>query len=374
MTGPIGGPRKGEVMTTQTFDEAKVEALCNRLFMGTLDLMEIATVYLGDTLGLYTALVETGPITAAKFAEHTGLSERYIQEWLGQQAISGIIDSENGTTDAAARRYSISPEHAVVMTEKTSPAYIVFVGKFLKALGGVLPDLVTAFRTGEGVPYAAYGPEAVAGQAAMTLPGYVNSLANEWVPQIPGLKDRLEAGATVAEVACGAGVAAIELAKAFPKVHVDGFDLDETSIATARENAAEAGLSDRVTFHVRDARDPEFEGRYDVVTIFEALHDAGDPVPLLATLKRLVAPGGITIVVDEKVADEFTAPGDEIERFMASSSVVWCLPQGLADGAHAHGTLLRTPQLRAYAKEAGWTDVQTLPIEHMSWRFYRLVA
>jgi len=361
-------------MTTQEFDEAKVEALCNRLFIGTLDLMEIAAVYLGDTLGLYSALVETGPITAAKLAEHTGLSERYVEEWLGQQAISGIIDSENGTRDASSRRYSISPEHAVVMTEKTSPAYIVFVGKFLEAVGRVLPDLVTAFRTGEGVPYAAYGPEAVAGQAAMTLPGYVNSLASEWVPQIPGLKDRLEAGATVAEVACGAGIAAIELAKAFPKIRVDGFDLDETSIATARENAAEAGVSDRVTFHVRDARDPEFEGRYDVVTIFEAVHDAGDPVPLLATLRRLVAPGGITVVVDEKVADEFTAPGDEIERFMASSSVIWCLPQGLADGSHPHGTLLRTPQLRAYAKEAGWTDLETLPIEHMSWRFYRLVA
>jgi 2-polyprenyl-3-methyl-5-hydroxy-6-metoxy-1,4-benzoquinol methylase len=361
-------------MTTETFDEAKVEELCNRLFLATLDTMEIATVYLGEALGLYQALVETGPITAAKLAEHTGLNERYVREWVTGQAIAGIIDAENGTSDDTTRRYSISPEHAVVMTEKTSPAYIAFVGKFLEAVGRVVPDLVAAFRTGEGVPYAAYGPEAVAGQAAMTLPGYVNQLANEWVPQIPGLKERLETGALVAEVACGAGTAAIQLAKAFPKIKVEGFDLDETSIATARENAVEAGVSDRVTFHVRDARDPEFAGRYDVVTIFEALHDAGDPIAVLATLKRLTAPGSITVVVDEKVQDEFTAPGDVIERFMAASSVIWCLPQGLADGSHAHGTLLRTPQLRAYAREAGWRDVETLPIEHMSWRFYRLVA
>jgi len=361
-------------MSTQTFDEAKVEALCNRLFIGTLAGFESVSVYLGEKLGLYGALVETGPVTASKLAEHTGLSERYLTEWLDQQAIAGIIDVENGTADASTRRYSISPEHAVVMTDKTSPAYIAFVGKFFEAAGRILDDLVAAFRTGAGVPYAAYGPEAVAGQAAMTLPGYVNQLASEWVPQIPGLKQRLEQGALVAEVACGAGVAAIELAKAFPKIRVEGFDLDETSIATARESAAEAGLADRVTFHVRDAGDAEFAGKYDVVTIFEALHDTGDPIPVLETLKRLTAPGGLTIVVDEKVQDEFTAPGDEIERFMAASSVLWCLPQGLADGSHPHGTLLRTPQLRAYAKEAGWSDVETLPIEHFTWRFYRLVA
>jgi 2-polyprenyl-3-methyl-5-hydroxy-6-metoxy-1,4-benzoquinol methylase len=361
-------------MSTQTFDEAKVEELCNRLFMATLGGMEVITVYLGEKLGLYSTLAETGPITASKLAEHTGLSERYLTEWLDQQAIGGIIDVENGTGDPKTRRYSISPEHTVVMTDKTSPAYIAFVGKFFEAVGRITDDLVTAFRTGEGVPYAAYGPEAVAGQAAMTLPGYVNQLANDWVPQIPGLKERLNKGARVAEVACGAGVAAIELAKAFPNIHVEGFDLDETSIATARESAAEAGVSDRVTFHVRDARDPEFAGKYHVVTIFEALHDAGDPIPVLETLKRLTAPGGTTIVVDEKVQDEFTAPGDEIERFMATSSVIWCLPQGLADGSHAHGTLLRTPQLRAYAKQAGWTDAEVLPIEHFTWRFYRLVA
>jgi 2-polyprenyl-3-methyl-5-hydroxy-6-metoxy-1,4-benzoquinol methylase len=361
-------------MTTQTFDEAKLEALAGRLFNAVIDMGEVATVYFGEALGIYDALVDKGPITAAKLAEHLGLDGRYLSEWLTQQAIAGFIDVENGSDDAAARRYSISPEHAVVFTERTSPAYLGFAGKFFEALGRVMPALLEGFKTGKGVPYSAYGPNGVTAQADITLPGYINSLTQEWVPQVPGLKEKLEAGAKLAEIACGMGVAAVELAKAFPNITIDGYDLDETSVAQARRRAADAGLSDRVTFRVHDVRDPKLAGRYDVVTVFEAVHDMGDPVATLATLKRLLAPGGIAVVADEKVQDTFTAPGDEIERFMALSSVVWCLPQGLADGPHAHGTLLRTPELKAYATKAGWADVETLPIEHMSWRFYRLIA
>ena len=358
-------------MTTRTLDEAKVGELCGRLFNATIDMGEIATLYFGEKLGLYDALVEKGPITASKLAEHLGLSERYLKEWLEQQAIAGFIDVEDA---AGERRFSLSPEHAVVFTQRTSPEYFAFAGSFFEAVGRVIPALLEGFKTGRGVPYSAYGPNGPSVQSAITLPGYVNSLVSEWVPQIPGLKEKLEGGARVAEVACGTGVAAIELAKAFPNIRIDGYDLDETSIATARRNAAEAGVSDRVTFQVHDVRDPKLEGTYDVVSVFEAVHDMGDPIATLATLKRLLATGGIAVVADEKVQDEFTAPGDEIERFMALSSVLWCLPQGLADGPDAHGTLMRAPEFQSYARKAGWSGAEVLPIEHMSWRFYRLVA
>ncbi len=360
-------------MTAQTLDEQKLEAFCGRLFGAMLDVAEVANVYFGDKLGIYRALAEKGPATASEIARHLNLSERYISEWLTQQAIAGYLDAD-GSNDAATRRYSISPEHAVVLTEETSPAYLGFVGRAVDVVGHVLPALLEAFKTGEGVPYAAYGPDAVATQAAITLPGFVNSLVPEWVPQVPGLKEKLEAGARVAELASGAGVAAIELAKAFPNITIDGYDLDETSIAVARKAAADAGVSDRVTFTLHDVRDPELTGRYDVVMVFEAIHDMGDPVPPLATLKRLLAPGGIAWVADEKPQDTFTAPGDDIERFLAAFSPIWCLPQGLADGPNAHGTLLRAPEFKAYAQRAGWSDVEILPIEHMSWHFYRLVA
>jgi 2-polyprenyl-3-methyl-5-hydroxy-6-metoxy-1,4-benzoquinol methylase len=357
-----------------TFDESKVEALAGRLFNAAIGAGETATLFFGEALGIYDALVEKGPISAPKLAEHLDLNERYLSEWLTQQAIAGFIDVASTSDDARERTYSISAEHAVVLTERTSPAYFGFAGKLVEAIGRVMPTLLEGFKTGKGVPYSAYGPNGVALQADMTLPGYINSLTQEWVPQIEGLNERLEAGAKVAEVACGTGVAAVQLAKAFPTITVDGYDLDESSIATARRRAEDAGVADRVTFRVHDVRDPKLAGKYDVVTVFEAVHDMGDPVPTLKTLKRLLAPGGVAVVADEKVQDTFTAPGDEIERFMALSSVVWCLPQGLADGPNAHGTLLRAPEFQAYAKRAGWADAEILPIEHMSWRFYRLVA
>ena len=358
-------------MTTQTLDEEKLGAFCGRLFNAAIDTFEVASLYFGEKLGIYDALVETGPITASKLAERLGLSKRYLKEWLDQQAIAGFLDVEGGDGD---RRFSISPEHAIVLTDRTSHEYLGFTGKLFEAVGRVMPALLEAFKTGKGVPYSAYGPEAVAAQAGFTLPGYVRSLVQEWVPQIPGLKEKLEAGARVAEIASGAGVAAVELAKAFPNITIDGYDLDESSVATARRNATEAGVADRVTFHVADARDEKLAGQYDVVAVFEAIHDMGNPVAPLVTMKRLLAPGGVAVVADEKVADSFTAPGDEIERFMAASSVIWCLPQGLADGPDAHGTLLRAPEFTAYARSAGWSDVEQLPIEHPSWRFYRLVA
>jgi predicted O-methyltransferase YrrM len=358
-------------MTTQQLDEAKIEELCGRLFNAAIDMGEIATTYFGEKLGLYDALKEKGPVTAPKLAADLGLSERYVKEWLDQQAIAGFIDVEETKGE---RRYSISPEHAVVFTERTSPAYFGFGGSFFEAVGRVMPALLEGFRTGKGVPYTAYGPNGVSVQAAMTYPGYVNDLVSNWVPQIDGLKEKLDGGARVAEIASGAGVAAVELAKAFPTIHIDGYDLDEASVATARQNAADAGVSDRVTFKVADARDPKLAGTYDVVLMFEALHDMGDPITPLETFRRLLAPGGIAVIADEKVQDTFTAPGDEIERFMSLASVLWCLPQGLADGPDAHGTMLRTPDLIAYAREAGWSDVEVLPIEAMTWRFYRLVA
>jgi SAM-dependent methyltransferase len=358
-------------MATNQLDEAKIGELCGRLFMAAIGMGEVATTYFGEKLGLYDALRDAGPITAAKLAADLGLSERHVKEWLTQQAIAGFIDAEG---DGDERRFSISPEHAVVLTDTTSHEYFGFGGSFFEAVGRVMPALLEGFRTGKGVPYTAYGPNGVSVQAAINYPAYTNDLVANWVPQIAGLTEKLEGGARVAEIASGVGTAAIELAKAFPSIHIDGYDLDEASVATARQNASNAGVSDRVTFKVADARDPQLAGTYDVVLMFEALHDMGDPIAPLETFRRLLASGGIAVLVDEKVQDTFTAPGDEIERFMALSSVLWCLPQGLADGPDAHGTLLRTPELAAYAKRAGWSDVEVLPIDTMNWRFYRLVA
>jgi predicted O-methyltransferase YrrM len=238
--------------------------------------------------------------------------------------------------------------------------------------------LVDAFRTGAGVPYAAYGSDAVEAQAAMNRPAFVNSLVAEWLPQVRDVFARLSDGtrpARVADVGCGVGWAAIELAKAFPHLSVDGYDADEESVSRARRNAAEAGVSDRVTFEVVDAGEAGGgygERRYDLVLFLECVHDMAHPAEALVAARQAVADDGTVIVMDERVADVLQ-PGDPTETFFATVSVLWCLPQGRVEtDSEAPGTVMRPATFEAIARRAGWSGVDVLPIEHPFWRFYRL--
>jgi SAM-dependent methyltransferase len=181
--------------------------------------------------------------------------------------------------------------------------------------------------------------------------------------------------ARVADVGCGTGWSSIALAKGYPAIHVDGIDLDAASIAKATANAAAHGVSDRVRFHYGDAGHPDFAGKYDLACAFECVHDMADPVSALRAMRGLVGEGGTVLIADEHVADEFTAPGDTVERLMYGFSVLHCLTVAMADGAEeGTGTVLRAGTLRAYAEAAGFQEVEILPIENDLWRFYRLTA
>jgi 2-polyprenyl-3-methyl-5-hydroxy-6-metoxy-1,4-benzoquinol methylase len=178
----------------------------------------------------------------------------------------------------------------------------------------------------------------------------------------------------VADIACGAGWSSIAIALAYPAAEVDGFDLDALSIELARRNAAAAGVADRVRFHLRDAADADLAGGYDLVLICEALHDLSRPVEALRTMRRLANETGAVLVVDERVAETFTAPGDDLERLFYGFSVLCCLPAGMAEQpSAATGTVLRPTTLRRYAREAGFRDAEVLPIEHDLFRLYRLI-
>jgi 2-polyprenyl-3-methyl-5-hydroxy-6-metoxy-1,4-benzoquinol methylase len=209
----------------------------------------------------------------------------------------------------------------------------------------------------------------------MNRPLFVNLLGSEWLPAVPDVHARLQANppARVADVGCGAGWSSIAIARAYPKVLVDGLDLDGLSIDLARTSADEEGLSGRVTFAVRDASDPGLAGSYDLVTAFETVHDMARPVDALRAMRGLVADGGAVIVADEKVGERFAAPGDEIERLNYGFSVLHCLPVSLVEQPSAGtGMVMRPDTLRRYADEAGFREVESLPIEHDLWRFYRL--
>ena len=351
------------------------DELVERLFSAGLGMAEVLTVYLGDTLGLYRALERAGTVSPSELAKETGIFERYAREWLEQQAAAGILAVDDVTAEADERRYLLPPGHIEPLLDPDSPYSIAPLCKSFVAVSGAMPDLVAAFRSGGEVPWSAYGRDMVEAQGDFNRPWLVGSLGTEYLPSIPDLHARLasESAAKVADVACGVGWAAISLARAYPNITVDGFDLDEPSIEIASRNALEAGVADRVRFEARDGADPRLESQYDLAMVVESIHDMSQPVAVLSAIRRMLRPGGTLIVADERTEDSFTAPASETERLFYAYSVLCCLPSAMEDETSAAtGTVMRKSTFERYAKEAGFEEVSVMSIEHDFLRFYRL--
>jgi 2-polyprenyl-3-methyl-5-hydroxy-6-metoxy-1,4-benzoquinol methylase len=362
----------GEGAVTAT--EERRDALVQRLFESSLGMGEVLTVYLGDKLGLYAALRD-GPATASELAARANVFERYAREWLEQQASAGILDADDPSADHGARRYALPDGVAEALLEPDSPYSIAPLCKSFVALAGAMPDLLTAFRSGGPVGWESYGRDMIEAQGDFNRPWLLGSLATEYLPSVPDIHERLTAdpGAVVADVACGVGWAGISLAKAYPAITVDGFDLDEYSVALANENARRAGVDDRARFHRRDAADPAHEDRYDLALVVEAIHDLSQPVAVLDAIRRMLKPGGTVVVADEKTEDAFTAPAGEVERLFYAYSVLCCLPGAMdSPDSAATGTVMRRSTFESYAMNAGFDSVSELPFEHDFLRFYRL--
>ena len=363
-------------MTTTDVRSSAIEALAGRVFSTGVGAAELCTAYLGIHLGLYRSLADS-PATPAALAKRTGCDERYVREWLTAQAVAGLLTVAG--PDPASAEFALADGTYEVLVDETSPAYLGGLADIVAAAGRVLPQLADAYRTGAGVPYAAYGPDGVSAQSALNRPAFVNSLVAEWLPQLPDVLARLQEQADpahVADLACGTGWAAIELAKAFPHIRVDGLDNDEASVAIGRQHAASHGVADRVDLEVADLADEsaDWSARYDLVLLIECVHDLPRPVEALRHARAATRPGGTVLVVDERAAESFTAPGDEIERFFAAASAIWCLPQGrVGPDPEPVGTLIRPAAMLDLARRAGYAGGQILPIEHPVWRFYRLV-
>jgi SAM-dependent methyltransferase len=353
------------------------EALVERTFGALIGSLELAAMHVGERLGLYSTLDADGPATSAEVARSAGLDERYVREWLEQQAVAGVIVVDDPAAPEGERRYSIPAEHREPLLDPDSPLYLGAMPQLSVGVLAPIELMIGAFRTGEGVPYSAYGPHTRDGIAAFNRPMFVNELAQAWFPAVPDIEARLCADppARVADIACGAGWSSVSIARGYPSARVDGYDLDAPSVARARELAAEHGVSDRVRFAVQDCSDPVLAGTYELVTIFEALHDMARPVDALRVARALLAEGGSVVVGDEKVAEEFSVPGDELERLNYGFSVVHCLAVGREDdGSAATGTCIRPATVERYARAAGFAGVEVLPIEHDFWRFYRLTG
>lgn len=356
---------------------AQRETLVEQMLQSTAGLFNIFTIYMGHALGYYAALAGAGWLTAGDLAQQAATDARYTREWLEQQTVAGILEVADAAADAAARRYRLPSGHAEVLVERESLNYLAPLAQI--AVGAVYPihAVLDAYRTGGGVPYAHYGMDLREGQAGMNRNLFLYELGQRYLPAIPAVHARLQTQppARIADIGCGYGWSSIGMALAYPHVHVDGFDLDEPSVEEAWNNARAYGLTDRLTFHARDAGQLEaLNGRYDLVAAFECVHDMGNPVGALRTMRRLAGDHGAVLVMDERVGDTFTATGNEVEWMMYGWSVLHCLPVGMADHAPsaATGTVMRTDQLRRYARAAGFRDVEVLPIDNFFFRFYLL--
>ncbi len=355
-------------------DEATI-ALIERLHHDAIGALELYTVYLGEQLGLYRALSDLGSATSTELATRTGTTERLVREWLEHHATSGLITVDHAPAAPLERSYRLPPGHIRVLADPDSVYYEAVKGRDILNAGRGLPQLVEVFRSGAGLRPPPPPPlELGVGDVNRAL--YLNLLGKAWLPAIADVDRRLHAEppARVADIACGTGWSSIAMALAYPLISVDGFDLEPARITAATRHAAEVGVAERVTFSVLDAVDPALPGPYDLVTIFEALHDMPRPVEVLAAARALLADGGSVVVADENVDDSFSAPGSYRDRYAYGWSVVSCLPEAMGDPqTAATGAVMRPATLRRYMIDAGFGDIEILPIDNRYFRLYRLI-
>jgi SAM-dependent methyltransferase len=300
--------------------------------------LNAALVVMGDKLGLYRAMAGAGGLTPVELARRTGASERYVREWLNAQAAGGYLEY-----DPAQSTYTLPPEQTVALTDDQSPAYLP--GFFQLALGTVIdsPRITESARDGEGVGWHEHNHDVFEGCERFFRPGYNANLVAAWLPALDGVVEKLEAGAKVADVGCGHGSSTILMAQAYPRSTFVGSDYHEGSIATARARAEEAGVADRVRFEVALASDQSgpAERGYDLVTMFDCLHDMGDPVGAARRVRETLAPDGTWMIVEPMAGDRVEDNLNPVGRAYYGFSTFLCTPAslsqdvGLALGAQA---------------------------------------
>ncbi len=276
-------------------------------------------VVIGEKLGLYKALAE-GPLDSAELAGRTKTEERYVREWLGSQAAGGYV-----TYNEKTRKFSLSEVQAFTLANEDSPAYIP--GAFQLALGSLaaVPRIAESFRSGAGMGWHEHDEAVFHGCEKFFRPGYAANLVSSWIPSLQGVKEKLEAGARVADVGCGKGASTLLMAKAFPKSRFFGFDYHDKSIEAARESAKRNGIADRVTFEVAKAK--EFPGQgYDFVAVFDCLHDMGDPIGAAAHVRQSLAKDGTWMIVEPFANDQLKDNLNPVGRVYYSFSTLLCTP------------------------------------------------
>jgi 2-polyprenyl-3-methyl-5-hydroxy-6-metoxy-1,4-benzoquinol methylase len=366
----LSAPRESNVSAAVIADGEG--ALTSRLLQSAIHALELYSIYLGKELGLYAALQSGESVTPPELARRAGIAPRYAREWLEQQAVAGFLEVDAPLAEDDTRAYRLPPAHVNVLVTEDHPAHLAPLAQMVAGIGGAIEPVLAAYRSGGGVPYAMFGTAFRKGQAGINRPAFAKDLVERWIPAAADIHSRLMSSRLrVADVGCGAGWSTIAMARAFPQADVIGFDADDASVVDARENADAQKVA--VRFEARDAVGMADDGPFDLIVVLEALHDMSRPADVLRSLRKTLAPEGCLLVADEKVAETFHAPGDDIERLMYGWSIVHCLPVSLAESPSAAiGTVIRADAVRELASAAGFAKVDVLPVDAGFFRLYRL--
>ena len=357
------------MVSAHGLDEAEVQRFAEQA-MGDLSAMwTVALCYIGDRLGLFRDLHEHGPATASELAARTGIDERYAAEWLRGLTVPGYL-----THDGRTGRHGLSPEHAMVLAVEGGP---FFLGGGYEGFGAIqkpLESVVGAFRTGGGVRQEEYGDAWWSGMERLTNGWFENLLLPVWIPSMPEVERRLRAGCDYADVGCGSGRALVKLAHAFPRSHFVGYDAFPGQVERARTRLRAEGLGDRVSVELADASEglPE---RYEVISTYDVIHDAVDPLGLLRGIHRSLTADGVYICLDTNCADRHEDNSGPVAAMLYGVSVFYCMTTSLAGGGAGLGTCgLPEAKARELCMEAGFSSLRRVPMENPFNNLYEVAA
>jgi len=340
-------------VSTTEIDEAKLEAFMGQALTDMGAIISAPLIQIGEKLGLYKAMAHAGPLTSQEVAERSGAAERYVREWLRNQAAGGYI-----TYDPDSDRYTLPDEHALALADEDSPFYILGVYDSIASLYADEDQLLEAFRSGRGMGWHEHDHRLFRGTERFFRPGYRAHLVSEWIPALDGVQAKLEQGAKVADVGCGHGASTVIMAEAFPNSQFVGFDYHEASIERAAEAAQEAGVGDRISFEVAAAKDYPGSG-YDLVCVFDCLHDMGDPVGAAAHVRETLDGDGAWMIVEPFANDSVEENLNPVGRVFYGASTVICTPASLAQEVGlALGAQAGQARLTEVLNEGGFTRVR----------------
>jgi 2-polyprenyl-3-methyl-5-hydroxy-6-metoxy-1,4-benzoquinol methylase len=351
------GDEKRDQAATARLERERAKEAAQRIIADIATTLHGMMCYIGDRLGIFKAMAGAGPLTVVELAGKTGLSENYLREWL-----SAMVAGEYVGYDAGAATYVLSPEYGAVLADEGSLFFIASYFQMAQAMASMAPRVADAFRTGKGVAQSEYPPSIFEATERNSWTRYRHKLVGKWIAAMPDVVGRLERGAAVADVGCGGGRAAILIARAFPRTRVFGFDIHPGSVERARGNAAAAGLSERVTFEVRDGTNLP-ERRFDFITTLDVVHDAADPVALLDSIRRALTADGTHLMQEINVADALADNIKPMGKMVYSVSTLYCMNASLAQGGAGIGAAMGEAKARELAGRAGFSHFRRLPIK-----------